>query len=517
MSDKADSRQPEPATYELAGFGDRAFPRIVDDLITIGVWWVVGMMSLPLAGALSVIFADPNSNSLADGLNAYFQAVFVVMILALIPGICYEIGCTTRRGYTTGKGPTLRVILWDDYLNPAGTAKHPDLFFSFTRWAVLHFLFPLVVVSILLDKNGRGWHDKAAGTVVVKVPQPAVVKPQQPGAPVDNPDRWDAKIGAATASFLSKPSRCRHLAHETSTTGRRKTTSCGIQNTTTNMDVTVQQLERSNCGTALADCHEPANQTTKQHRDTHTGGTAPRQTGTETVRNHTQPGPNAASQQTEAHAGMWRRRILHLLVYAAVVGGCLLVAKAVYGGAATGPESDPERQPNFNGDDCRTEDFSGPVFCELESVGDLKWDTGNIAARSVYDYLKGPGYMCLIDTADTLWCWEWDIGTEPRLAQTPQNGAYRSIEAGDGFLCGITIDQGTVACWTVGVDQPEYQQEYHQLNLPDIIGIHIDSYTDPASFNVAQWGTAPTLTFPAFTETSNRNSRGTPHDADATS
>ena len=212
---KVHSGQPDDrwmVTYPRGLLGDREVSRLAEIVLMASLW--LGMMAVvwPLIDALiTVPFLDLKpTNTLS--FEAAFRALFVMSVVALIPGVCYEIGCISRWGCTLCKKSTLRVIRWDEYQNPTGNDKYPDLFFSAIRCGVLHMLFPLVAVSMMFDKDGRGWHDKAAGTIVVKAPRPeqptASMLPGSAGAvhdiPVADPDRWDVKASAAIVSFVSR-------------------------------------------------------------------------------------------------------------------------------------------------------------------------------------------------------------------------------------------------------------------------------------------------------------------------
>lgn len=103
------------------------------------------------------------------------------------------------------------MVRWADRAATASDQQFPDLFCNLVRWAIPHapgliaaviagpivvtsdglegvFAFAvgaglawwlLVYASSLFDSHGRGWHDKAAGTVVVKEPEPQT-RPGQP-------------------------------------------------------------------------------------------------------------------------------------------------------------------------------------------------------------------------------------------------------------------------------------------------------------------------------------------------
>ena len=115
-----------------------------------------------------------------------------------LPVARYEVAATARRGQTFGmRSMGIRVVLCDDQGAPTSDFECPDVRCSIERWAVPHgaglfagvvagvvaeriwyhgalvgvgaggAVWTVVYLSSLWDKHGRGWHDKAAGTVVV--------------------------------------------------------------------------------------------------------------------------------------------------------------------------------------------------------------------------------------------------------------------------------------------------------------------------------------------------------------
>ena len=85
-----------------------------------------------------------------------------------------EIPLTAIGGQTVGKTlARVRVVRVDD-------TAHPGFGRSLARWFVLYgslsiplvgvLLFTLMIVSPLFDSSRRGWHDKVAGTIVIRDP-----------------------------------------------------------------------------------------------------------------------------------------------------------------------------------------------------------------------------------------------------------------------------------------------------------------------------------------------------------
>ena len=151
---------------ELASAGSRLGARILDGMI-MGVVLIV----LIVIGALALFGAD-SGDSTADEETTGLVFFFGVMALMTVTGLLYEVVMIATRGQTLGKMMTsIKVVRADNGLLP-GWGK------SIGRWiipVVLAFvpvvgwlLSLLVYLSLLWDSARQGWHDKAAGTLVVK-------------------------------------------------------------------------------------------------------------------------------------------------------------------------------------------------------------------------------------------------------------------------------------------------------------------------------------------------------------
>ena len=169
---------------------------------------VIEFVMIVIAALVSVLIAQPDIFS--DESWEYLSRLFLLlMVPASIPVVCYEVAPTAWHGQTFGKRLLgIRVVRWDDQVTRSSELECPDPLHSFLRWAIPHgaclvlavvsgvvsypmvqrgatwFVFYgisggigvwallLVYLSSVLDENGRGWHDKAAGTIMVKAPDP---------------------------------------------------------------------------------------------------------------------------------------------------------------------------------------------------------------------------------------------------------------------------------------------------------------------------------------------------------
>ena len=139
--------------------------------------------------------------------------LFLLVALTAVAG--YEVMAVSRRGQTLGKNIAGIRVQCDDQAALAGDLQPPDFRQCAGRWAISHGIGVLVAIvaalvavprikdyggyvgvaagvavwaavyaSSLLDKNGRGWHDKAAGTIVVVGGE---LEPVEPGGPDRSP------------------------------------------------------------------------------------------------------------------------------------------------------------------------------------------------------------------------------------------------------------------------------------------------------------------------------------------
>ena len=134
----------------LAGAGARLGARLLDGLIMI----VAAMIWFVPAWILSGVGSD--------------AAVVVIWLGLLVGGgIAYEVGLIATKGQTLGKQAVgIKVVRVD---NGQAPGSGPSL----KRWG-LPALFGLLGVSLLCylsllwGDNRQGWHDKVAGTYVIK-------------------------------------------------------------------------------------------------------------------------------------------------------------------------------------------------------------------------------------------------------------------------------------------------------------------------------------------------------------
>lgn len=149
---------------ELASPGARLGARILDIVIV-----VIVLIVLVILGALALFGVAATDDEAETSVVVFLLGI--VALLAVI-GLLYEVVLIAVRGQTLGKMMvSIKVVRADNGLVP-GWGK------SIGRWiipVVLNFipyvgwvLSLLVYISLLWDKARQGWHDKAAGTLVVK-------------------------------------------------------------------------------------------------------------------------------------------------------------------------------------------------------------------------------------------------------------------------------------------------------------------------------------------------------------
>ena len=151
-------------SVQLASPGARLGARILDTVIVIVAFIILAVLGVSVAAG----------GSDSDEASAFsVGAVVASVLIGAAVGLLYEVTMIATRGQTLGKMATsIKVVRADNGLVP-GWGK------SISRW-IIPALLPiipfvgwllslLVYISLLWDKVRQGWHDKAAGTLVIKV------------------------------------------------------------------------------------------------------------------------------------------------------------------------------------------------------------------------------------------------------------------------------------------------------------------------------------------------------------
>ncbi len=177
----------EPLT-QLASRGARLGARLIDSIflvvLTTAVLLVldrIGVMSLTsgtygfVLGSEIEVDSDTSSRSTLIG---------VIVALGVMTAI-YEIAMTAMKGQTLGKMATRTAVVRAGDLYQADWGRPPSWRSSLFRWGlptvlslipglfipwVGEILALLCYLSLTWDRDRQGWHDKAAGTLVVKKP-----------------------------------------------------------------------------------------------------------------------------------------------------------------------------------------------------------------------------------------------------------------------------------------------------------------------------------------------------------
>ena len=151
-------------TVELARSAARLGARILDIVI---VWFMAAIVAV--IWAISQIDED-----IADDSDSAFGGL-IVLLIGLLVGILYEVVQTAIWGQTLGKRMVgIKVI-------NAASGGTPGWGKAIGRWAIptIPILIPIVnfvgwiftmlcYLSITWDRVHQGWHDKAAGTLVIR-------------------------------------------------------------------------------------------------------------------------------------------------------------------------------------------------------------------------------------------------------------------------------------------------------------------------------------------------------------
>ena len=189
----------EHQAHKPARLWRRAAARFLDTCAMVVIEAVMIFVAALIAGIVAHpgFFSEENSEQ--------FMVLWVLlMVPASIPAYLFEVGSTARFGQTLGKRlADIRVVRWDGEAAAVGDQARLAHWRFGARWAIPHvpgivaavvagivalpgvqdagdFWGPvagaavvpwaLVYASSLWDKNRRGWHDKAAGTIVVDDP-----------------------------------------------------------------------------------------------------------------------------------------------------------------------------------------------------------------------------------------------------------------------------------------------------------------------------------------------------------
>lgn len=154
---------------ELASPGRRFGARVIDFVIILVI--LLALMFVGVGVAFGLTSGD---SAAADDSGAALIVIFVISaVIALVLTLLYEVTLIAVKGRTLGKMATGIKVVRADSGSVPGWGK------SIGRWIIPGaltvipyagwILSLLVYVSLLWDKTRQGWHDKAAGTVVIRV------------------------------------------------------------------------------------------------------------------------------------------------------------------------------------------------------------------------------------------------------------------------------------------------------------------------------------------------------------
>lgn len=156
------------------GFWRRASAFLIDQVILYGIYFVFFLLGLLSYASGHMTHSDLFSPGASPFMSSWFMATYwgaVVMVTAL-----YFTCFVAVAGQTPGKMILgLKVLPAENGIMTFGTA--------FLRWVgyiVSSFFFYLGFIWIAFDSRKQGWHDKIAGTVVVRESRGASVHVTHP-------------------------------------------------------------------------------------------------------------------------------------------------------------------------------------------------------------------------------------------------------------------------------------------------------------------------------------------------
>ncbi|MEU7865362.1 RDD family protein [Dactylosporangium sp. NPDC049140] len=165
-----------PNGMPLANFGDRLLAVLIDGAVLVGVSLVLaiptvlGMVAAIAGAAATSSSSEAPSAGLLFGLPLLIELLYVLLVL--VAGYVYHVEMFGRTGVTWGKrAMKLQLIRLDDLSAPV------DRGVLAKRWATQSLVGAVVPFFSWVDGLWQLWdkpyqqclHDKAAGTIVVKV------------------------------------------------------------------------------------------------------------------------------------------------------------------------------------------------------------------------------------------------------------------------------------------------------------------------------------------------------------
>jgi uncharacterized RDD family membrane protein YckC len=144
--------QAERVDLDLAGVGQRLASYLVDGVV-LSIIYI----------ALMFLFGVPiEEEAIAGGnFSTTFYAVYILMAAIGIGYFTYFFG----KGQTPGMKLVEIKLIRTDGVEPVGYKKG---FFRWVGMEISGIVLLLGYIWILIDKKRQGWHDKIAGTYVVK-------------------------------------------------------------------------------------------------------------------------------------------------------------------------------------------------------------------------------------------------------------------------------------------------------------------------------------------------------------
>lgn len=149
---RTDNYEEELLSFDLAGLNSRALAFFIDLVI-------VAVVSLVAFGAAIYFLQDTNIDSL--GLKRVFMPIYMLLFFL---ASSYFVILNGYGGKTIGK-----MVMGIRIISEEGSSI--GFWQSFVRWIGYYIsgsLFFLGFVWSIFDRNSQSWHDKIAGTYVVK-------------------------------------------------------------------------------------------------------------------------------------------------------------------------------------------------------------------------------------------------------------------------------------------------------------------------------------------------------------
>ncbi|MCE5324629.1 RDD family protein [bacterium] len=150
-----------PMVMDYAGFGLRFAAYFIDAVLLVFVAYIIGMLTGGTTEPTGSMSGEQNTKAMLEALNGGANGVWISNLINII----YFIGMNTAKGATLGKMALgLKIVKADGSPIGLGTAIVRYIMESILAAVTCGLMF----ISIATSPTKQGWHDRIAGTVVIR-------------------------------------------------------------------------------------------------------------------------------------------------------------------------------------------------------------------------------------------------------------------------------------------------------------------------------------------------------------